>query len=86
MQTNKKGSFLALVDMKKSQYLECGKIVNTHGIRGGVKLESWCDTPDDLASLKKVFFKRVKNTFATRLKGHQFLSNLFFLSLKELLI
>jgi ATP-dependent Clp protease ATP-binding subunit ClpA len=41
--------------MERLQYLECGKIVNTHGIRGGVKLESWCDTPDDLAALKKVF-------------------------------
>ena len=43
--------------MSKSKYLECGKIVNTHGIRGGLKLESWCDTPDDLASLKKVYLK-----------------------------
>ena len=43
--------------MSKSQYLECGKIVNTHGVRGGLKLESWCDTPQDLASLKKVFLK-----------------------------
>ena len=43
---------------KESRYLECGKIVNTHGVRGGLKLESWCDTPDDLASLKNVFFKR----------------------------
>ena len=41
--------------MKKSQLLECGKIINTHGVRGGLKLESWCDTPQDLASLKKVF-------------------------------
>ena len=43
--------------MEKSKYLECGKIINTHGVRGGLKLESWCDTPDDLASLKKVFLK-----------------------------
>lgn len=43
--------------MNKSQYLECGKIVNTHGIRGGIKLESWCDTPEDLASLKRVYLK-----------------------------
>lgn len=43
--------------MAKSQYLECGKIVNTHGVRGGLKLESWCDTPKDLASLKKVYLK-----------------------------
>ena len=37
--------------MAKSQFLECGKIINTHGVRGGIKLESWCDTPADLASL-----------------------------------
>ena len=43
--------------MSKSQYLECGKIVNTHGVKGGLKLESWCDTPQDLASLKKVYLK-----------------------------
>lgn len=44
--------------MSGSPYLECGKIVNTHGIRGGVKLESWCDTPEELASLKKIFIKK----------------------------
>lgn len=44
--------------MAKSQFLECGKIINTHGVRGGLKLESWCDTPQDLASLKKVFLKK----------------------------
>jgi 16S rRNA processing protein RimM len=43
--------------MSYSQYLECGKIINTHGIRGGIKLESWCDTPEELASLKKVYLK-----------------------------
>ena len=43
--------------MSKSQFLECGKIINTHGIKGGLKLESWCDTPGDLASLKKVYLK-----------------------------
>lgn len=42
--------------MPKSQYLECGKIINTHGVRGGVKLESWCDTPADLASLRRIYF------------------------------
>lgn len=43
--------------MAKSKFLECGKIINTHGVRGGLKLESWCDTPNDLASLKKVYLK-----------------------------
>lgn len=38
-------------------YLECGKIINTHGVAGGVKLESWCDTPNVLAKLKTLYFK-----------------------------
>lgn len=42
--------------MAKSQFLECGRIVNTHGCRGGLKIESWCNTPQDLAGLKRIFF------------------------------
>lgn len=38
------------------RYLECGKIINTHGLDGTVKLESWCDTPDVLASLDRIYF------------------------------
>ena len=54
--------------MSKSQYLECGKIINTHGVRGGLKLESWCDTPADLASLKKVFLKEGKEYVCHKVK------------------
>ena len=43
--------------MEKKQYLECGKIINTHGFRGAVKLESWCNTAEDLAELSRVFLK-----------------------------
>ncbi len=42
--------------MKK--YLECGKIANTHGVRGDVIIESWCDTPDVLATLKTVYTEK----------------------------
>jgi len=41
--------------MESKKYLECGKIINTHGVRGAVKIESWCNTPEDLAALKRVF-------------------------------
>ena len=41
--------------METKKYLECGKIVNTHGVKGAVKLESWCNTPADLAELKRIF-------------------------------
>ena len=41
--------------MTERKYIECGKIINTHGCHGGVKLESWCNTPNDLAALKKIY-------------------------------
>ena len=43
--------------MSRQPYLECGKIVNTHGVRGTVKLESWCDTPEILAELPTLWRK-----------------------------
>ncbi len=42
--------------MNKNAYIECGKIINTHGFRGGLKLDSWCNSPADLAALKRYFF------------------------------
>ena len=39
----------------KKEYIECGKIVAPHGVRGLVKVESWCDSPSVLASRKRVF-------------------------------
>ena len=38
-------------------YLECGKIINTHGVRGDVKIESYCDSPEILRDLKRVYMK-----------------------------
>ena len=39
-------------------YLECGKIINTHGIKGAMKVESWCDSPDVLADLERLWFAK----------------------------
>ena len=38
-----------------SRYIECGKIINTHGCHGDVKAEPWTDTPRDLLELGRVF-------------------------------
>ena len=32
----------------KKRFLECGKIVSTHGLRGEVKVLPWCDGPEAL--------------------------------------
>lgn len=42
----------------KKDFLECGKIINTHGVAGVVKVDPWCDSPYDLADLNEVFFLR----------------------------
>lgn len=38
--------------MEKSQYIEAGKITNTHGVKGEVRIEVWLDSP--------AFLKRIK--------------------------
>ena len=59
----------------RQKYLECGKIINTHGIDGAVKLECWCDSPDVLADLEVVYFKSGDNYEVRRvLRGSVFKS------------
>lgn len=41
--------------MSIKQYLECGKIVNTHGVKGEVKVEPWCDSPEFLLNIKNIY-------------------------------
>ena len=43
--------------MSANPYIECGKIINTHGCYGGLKLESWCNTPEELAALGRLYLK-----------------------------
>ena len=33
---------------EKKQFLEAGRIVNTHGVRGEVKIQPWADSPEFL--------------------------------------
>ncbi|MBE6552459.1 MAG: 16S rRNA processing protein RimM [Ruminococcaceae bacterium] len=40
--------------MKKA-FLEAGRIINTHGIRGEIKFEHWCDSPDVLKKVKVLY-------------------------------
>lgn len=47
--------------MSVNPYIECGKVINTHGCHGGVKLESWCNEPEELVSLRRVFLKENQN-------------------------
>ena len=41
--------------MAKEPYLEAGKILNTFGVRGEVKLDPWCDSAEFLKPLKTLY-------------------------------
>ena len=41
--------------MEKQQYIEAGKIVNTHGVKGEVKIQVWLDSPEFLKTFKKIY-------------------------------
>lgn len=42
----------------KKRYLECGKIVATHGLRGEVKVLPWCDGPEALLPFDTLYLDR----------------------------
>ena len=37
-------------------YLELGQIVSTHGIKGEVRFDPWCDSPDFVKKFKTLYF------------------------------
>lgn len=45
----------------KKEYLEAGKIVTTHGIRGEVKIMPYTDTPELLAEFDRLFIGKNKD-------------------------
>lgn len=42
--------------MSKKDFLEIGKIVRTHGIKGDVKIIPWCDDSSIIVGLSHLFF------------------------------
>ena len=41
--------------MGKQQFIEAGRIVNTHGVAGEVKIEVWLDSPEFFRSFKRIY-------------------------------
>ena len=42
--------------LMRHPYLEIGKIVGTHGVRGEVRVEPWCDEPSFMKRFKTLYF------------------------------
>ena len=39
----------------RKQYLQGGKIVGTHGVRGFIRVQPWCDSNEVLCGFKKIY-------------------------------
>jgi len=61
------------------EYIEFGKIVNTHALKGEIKIYSYTDNVDNILSLKNVYVNNVKYTVS----NSRFLKGMFTMKLKE---
>ena len=55
--------------MDKKAYLEIAKIINTHGVRGAVKLDPWCDGPQVFKKLKHLYLENGKEFEVSEVKS-----------------
>lgn len=53
------------------QYLETGKIVGTHGIRGEMRVECWCNTPAFLSDFKKLYLDEGRTALSVSCRPHK---------------
>ena len=40
------------------QFLEIGQIVSTHGVKGEIRVNPWCDTPEFMKKFKTLYFDK----------------------------
>ena len=45
------------------KYLETGKIVSIHGLKGEVKIQPWCDSPEYLCGFKHLYSKTGEHVY-----------------------
>lgn len=57
--------------MAKRQFLEAGQIVGTHGVRGEVRLQPWCDSPAVLTPIKTLYFDEGKRAVKAACRPHK---------------
>lgn len=53
------------------KYLEVGKVVGTHGIRGEMRVECWANSPDFLRQFKKLYLDGGKTTLDVSCRPHK---------------
>ncbi|MBE6824669.1 MAG: 16S rRNA processing protein RimM [Ruminococcaceae bacterium] len=53
------------------KFLEAGKIVGTHGVRGEMRVECWCDSPQFLSQFKTLYFNEGAEKIKVKSRTHK---------------
>ena len=51
------------------EYVEAGRIVNTHGVTGEVKIEVWLDSPEYFRSFKRLYLNGAEKKIGSSRRG-----------------
>ena len=70
--------------MNKENYLEAGKITNTHGLRGEVKVVTWTDYPEVFEDIDYLFIKTKDGEMRLDLKNIKYQRNNIIVKFKQL--
>lgn len=66
------------------EFLEVGKIINTHGLRGDVKVTAWTDVPEDFEDIPKVYIKRKSGDEVLTVSKVKYQKNNLIIKFKEI--
>lgn len=64
------------------QFLEAGKIVGTHGVKGELRVEPWCDSPAFLKRFKTLYWKQGGEMTPVAVRGSRVHKNLLLVLLE----
>ncbi len=65
-------------------FLEVGKIINTHGLRGEVKIATWTDYPEDFEEIGKVYIKTKTGNEVLNITNVKYQKNNIIVKFKEI--
>ncbi len=66
------------------KYLEAGKIVNTHGVKGDLKVECRCDSQEIFADLEVLYLKKNGEYLPYRCSKNQPMKNMMLVHLESI--
>ena len=65
-------------------FLEIGKIINTHGLKGEVKVVSWMDSPEDYENLEYALVKKAGNEIKLDIESLKYQKNNLIVKFKQI--